>query len=285
LFVLGAGSGKTKRTKCPVILIMINGDYPAGSFLSDENNDFRRQFEDVLLHELSHQADIYVRPSTETHDRILSESELDLQKYYNHPSEVRSYMREIVEQVLFLIPKLIHHFSLNKSIRYGLRESETWKRVLPHLTEQNKDLILKGVYRSVEDYLGRQKAASEILKMARELVSGSRIPAANRGGDCFEAAGRYIIDHAIVGSEKTLVLVHGLVTGQGKIQGVEFSHAWVEDGDIVIDTSNGRDIQMPKAAYYALGHIRKTFRYTLDEARKKFLQFKTYGPWDLKSRY
>ena len=108
-----------------------------------------------------------------------------------------------------------------------------------------------------------------------------KIPSKNKGGDCYVAAGRYIMDN----HNPKLVLVHGIVTGQGDIAGIQFGHAWVEDGDMVIDTSNGRDIQLPKQLYYALGNIETTKRYTMEKAMEKMLKIGHYGPWDLKSEY
>lgn len=107
------------------------------------------------------------------------------------------------------------------------------------------------------------------------------IPKENMGGDCYRAAGRYILDKGIV--NPNLTLVHGFVTGQGSISGVRYDHAWIEDGDMVIDKSNGRDLNIPKALYYALGNISpsESIKYNPSEARKKILDNKHWGPWDL----
>jgi hypothetical protein len=110
-----------------------------------------------------------------------------------------------------------------------------------------------------------------------------KIPSKNKGGDCYEASGRQILDNQY--KDKDLVLVHGIVTGQGAIEGIQFGHAWVEKGNTVIDKSNGRSIELPKAVYYALGKIKKTKRYTVAEAVKKMLDTGHFGPWDLKSEF
>ena len=95
------------------------------------------------------------------------------------------------------------------------------------------------------------------------------------------------MDHALFDNKTNLILVHGEVTGQRKIAGIKFGHAWIEDGDTVIDMSQGRDIRMPKALYYALGNINpsNTFRYTPEEMNKKLLEFKHWGPWDLQTEF
>jgi len=114
--------------------------------------------------------------------------------------------------------------------------------------------------------------------------SVKKIPKKNMRGDCYEISGRYITDHCFMG-EKDLLLVHGEVTGQGAIEGILYGHAWIEKGGLVIDKSNGRDLQLPKELYYALGRIEKTFKYNCEEARKKILQYKHWGPWELITQY
>ena len=107
----------------------------------------------------------------------------------------------------------------------------------------------------------------------------------NKSGDCYETAGRIVTDELIKGSNKDIILVHGIVTGQGPIRGIQYGHAWVEEGDEVIDNSNGRNLRLPKILYYALGNIdpESTFRYTMEEARRKILDNGNWGPWDLQS--
>ena len=112
-------------------------------------------------------------------------------------------------------------------------------------------------------------------------------------GDCYEAAANYVINHsglirflAPPGAtpNPSLILVHGEVTGQGRIEGTKYGHAWVEDGDRVIDVSNGRDLRMSKQAYYALGGIGDNLHvYSPEEARRKLVDYGHYGPWDLKT--
>ena len=120
-------------------------------------------------------------------------------------------------------------------------------------------------------------------------------------GDCYEAAANYVINHSGiiafmvppgVTPNPKLILVHGEVTGQGKLEGVKYGHAWVEDGNEVIDPSNGRMLQLPKDAYYVLGRINhdgvSTFkpnlhRYTAQEARRNLVKHGHWGPWELKT--
>lgn len=97
-------------------------------------------------------------------------------------------------------------------------------------------------------------------------------------GDCAEVATKIVVDSR----DKAYVLCHGYPTGQGPIAGVKHFHAWVEDGDIVIDRSNGKDITFPRDLYYAIGHINpdEVVRWTRDAAIDLILGTMHYGPWN-----
>ena len=72
--------------------------------------------------------------------------------------------------------------------------------------------------------------------------------------------------------------------GQGPLGGVTFGHAWVIDGNTVVDKSNGRDVQMPRPVYYAIGqidNIGNVHQYTWPDARKQILDSGHWGPWEL----
>ena len=108
------------------------------------------------------------------------------------------------------------------------------------------------------------------------------------GGDCYEAAGKFIMDNCGFGNpdDCQFILVHGEVMGQGPIAGIPFGHAWVLDGSTVIDKSNGRDISMPAQLYYAIGQIDSIdniIEYPWEEARTKILDYGHWGPWDLET--
>lgn len=98
-----------------------------------------------------------------------------------------------------------------------------------------------------------------------------------RKGDCYQAAGRFMMDSN--GSDN-LTLVHGEVQGQGQLEGVRFGHAWIEKGNLVIDKSNGRNLNIPKELYYLLGDIKNTVRYSYDEFLSKVAKYKHWGPWE-----
>ena len=118
---------------------------------------------------------------------------------------------------------------------------------------------------------------------ARWLQAKSKV----KLGNCYEAAANYLMAHGMLGPKKDLVLVHGEVMGQGPLEGVTFGHAWVLDGDTVIDESNGRHLRQPKSLYYGIGHVDEignVHEYTIAKAREHLLRYKVYGPWELKTR-
>tara|TARA_Y100000034_G_scaffold119774_1_gene161892 strand:+ start:1482 stop:1916 length:435 start_codon:yes stop_codon:yes gene_type:complete len=138
------------------------------------------------------------------------------------------------------------------------------------------------------------------MNLLREYIKEVAAPSSNKGGDCFEAAGKYMMEKCqIEGCD--IVLVHGEVAGQGPLRGIRYGHAWVEDSGTVIDRSNGRNLQLPKTIYYSLGQIASAdmskwgkpefgqdvfsggnlHKYTWEEARKKILDSGHWGPWDL----
>jgi len=110
----------------------------------------------------------------------------------------------------------------------------------------------------------------------------ARIPKEHRNGNCYEAAACFMIAREMLEkpSDRKLVLVHGEVCGQGPLEGLIFGHAWVENGETVIDMANGKHLRMHVRAYYALGKIKQTVRYSFEEMRRNILYFKHYGPWD-----
>ena len=105
-------------------------------------------------------------------------------------------------------------------------------------------------------------------------------------GDCYEANGNYFMTKSLSGEGSEMRLVHGEVTGQGSLEGINYGHAWVEDGDTVIDVSGGKSLRMPKMAYYALGGIDRNnnlHKYSPLEFQAKVAEYEHWGPWDLKT--
>ncbi len=103
-------------------------------------------------------------------------------------------------------------------------------------------------------------------------------------GDCYQANGNHILQQSYIGRGKRLVLVHGIALLQSDKK--PFGHCWIEDGNTVLDFSNGKNIKVPKKVYYSLGGIPvkgyKNYKYKMEDVRRKVVKTGHWGPWDSK---
>jgi len=125
------------------------------------------------------------------------------------------------------------------------------------------------------------------LRLFEAKLAHADVPADNQNGTCYQDAMTYMMRHSKRGKDDIL-LCHGLVVGQGAIEGILYGHAWVEKGNKVIDETI--PIVIDKRAYYAIGKIKEknVFRYTYSDISEKVTEFKTYGPWEpllIKNKY
>jgi len=115
----------------------------------------------------------------------------------------------------------------------------------------------------------------KILKKIAAIPTPSDLPA---GGQCYSENGRTLLYSRQYNAWK---MIHGRPTLRTKPY-IEYGHAWLEspDGEAVYDASMGREF--PKELYYAIGKINPedSFSYTIDEARRKSLEYKHWGPWE-----
>ena len=107
-------------------------------------------------------------------------------------------------------------------------------------------------------------------------------------GDCIKAASDLIMfpDRAFYGIP---YVVHAECAGAGKLKGIRFGHAWVEDDYFVYDYANGSKDYFPKQLYYQAGDVKelpkKYKRYTEDEFIEKLFDSGKYDFWDLDVKY
>lgn len=120
---------------------------------------------------------------------------------------------------------------------------------------------------------------NDIIESLNEKVDLNKVPKKNKNGNCYESALHLMMDFYQKGL-KDIKLVHGIVTGQGALEGIEYGHAWVELNSMVFDSSNGRDLVLPKKQYYDIGKIKITRKYNYDDMLKMMDKYGTYGPWD-----
>ena len=101
-------------------------------------------------------------------------------------------------------------------------------------------------------------------------------------GDCYQAAFRWLLA-LDEGATKHATLCHGMVHGQGPLEGKKFGHAWGEMGNFVFDHSNGKQLTIRKATYYAAGKIDESevIYYPGHKSLGKAARAKHYGPWDM----
>lgn len=97
-------------------------------------------------------------------------------------------------------------------------------------------------------------------------------------GDCFVAAYHHLLKKTDMHSNPDqFILVHGHAAGLPGDHAV--NHAWVEQGDVVHEVSNGQDKRYAKDKYYAHLQITNPQTYTISEAVSENVDHHHYGPW------
>jgi|TARA_Y100000034_G_C6904889_1_gene419567 hypothetical protein len=115
------------------------------------------------------------------------------------------------------------------------------------------------------------------------------MPKNSKLGDCYEASAKFLMSKLMLDPSSTkYLLIHAEVAGQGELDGITYGHGFVLDteNDMVIDVSNGRNLSLPRAVYYAIGridYIDNIHEYTYEEMSKKTLEYRHWGPWDLET--
>lgn len=97
-------------------------------------------------------------------------------------------------------------------------------------------------------------------------------------GDCFEAAAAFVTRDEVLKYPDDYRLVHGNAATLRQDEAV--NHAWVEEGEVVHEVSNGRASVYAKEAYYARFGITTVRRYTPEQALRLMIRNGHSGPWD-----
>ncbi|NTU49890.1 MAG: hypothetical protein HGA87_03205 [Desulfobulbaceae bacterium] len=85
-----------------------------------------------------------------------------------------------------------------------------------------------------------------------------------------------------LGLSESIRIVHGTaIPPNGIDEGRSIIHAWIEVGDLVIETSNGQKLPISKTEYYANHGISPLRHYLVTEARCLVNMHGKYGPWHL----
>ena len=97
-------------------------------------------------------------------------------------------------------------------------------------------------------------------------------------GNCYEANAKYLLYEVKPSKAGDYRLCHGIAINQA--DGDPYGHCWLECDGMVIDKSNGLDVELPMKLYYWYGGIDKVYKYTVEEVREKLMEFEHWGAWD-----
>lgn len=171
-FVIEGGLGKDGRGHT-VVVISVNGSLPAEVLLKSAqgSNLIEGQIFPILLHELTHAADVFQEGVGED---MSAEDAQGNPAYYNHASEVRGYMAEVVDEIEHLLPhyaKFVKLFGPGKALEHALSMSQTWEEVSPYWTEPNRRKVIKSVVQRIEEWEQEQRTARIAARyvMAQDL--------------------------------------------------------------------------------------------------------------------
>ena len=153
-YVVSGGLGYAQGK--PVVVVFVNGSLDVKNPAA--NRSVQNQLYPVLLHELTHAADKFTQGVGE---ELTEEEARDNDRYYNHPTEVRAYLQEILHEIDHMLPHIgnlrkVLYPNMGEALRVVLNQSKTWEEIEPHLTYRNKKLIMKAVAQEYEDYLTQE---------------------------------------------------------------------------------------------------------------------------------
>ena len=105
-------------------------------------------------------------------------------------------------------------------------------------------------------------------------------------GDCFEVAGREMLNLPTEMEKAGYRMVHAIVRGEGELKGRRFGHAFNKLGDVIFDNSNGKNVTMRRDNYFEQGSIDPKEKgayveYDKEKTMVNMLKYKHWGPWDL----
>lgn len=105
-----------------------------------------------------------------------------------------------------------------------------------------------------------------------------------KAGTCYQTTFNYLTKNYMSNGFKTnLILVHADVTGTGgNVEGQVYGHAFILDGDTVIDTErlkHNDNYKFPYDFYKRIGNVTNEKKYSYEEAAKEALTSGNYGPW------
>ena len=104
------------------------------------------------------------------------------------------------------------------------------------------------------------------------------IPKVKYNGNCYSANAKHLLYEVKPSDAINYKVCHGVAINRA--DGKPYGHCWLEYKGMVIDKSNGLDVELPMEMYYDIGNIKKVYKYTADEVRNKLIEFEHWGAWD-----
>lgn len=147
-YIVYGGIGVIPATGDIGIALFLNARYsPATIWKSASGSDLiASQIYDVLIHEFTHAADAFRRAYKREMTR--EQAQENLAAYFNEPSEVAAYLRNVLEEIEPFVQntgKLQRLFGPSKGVEVLLNLSETWKWASPHWSKKNQQKVINAV--------------------------------------------------------------------------------------------------------------------------------------------
>lgn len=149
------------------VTIWLASQAPASMFL-EKRHEVADRVASILIHEVTHAMDYF--------DNLKVEDVEDTDNYgayVNQPHEIRAFARQIVDQVekAFRILRLTNRKNMpqgHKLIEQMLEKSPQWKRLEPHLTRKNQQLIMQIVVRELRDTFPEHSLVASVVHRYRQ---------------------------------------------------------------------------------------------------------------------
>jgi len=128
------------------VVVHVNGTMPAEVLRRGSVALMIDQLYNVLLHELTHAADINPGKRPSAKGPTWDTAGVTPRAYYNHPTEVRAHMQQVVDEIERRIGPwnwMRQRYGPTEALRRLMTESRTWVEIKPHLSERNKQLVIR----------------------------------------------------------------------------------------------------------------------------------------------
>jgi hypothetical protein len=144
----------------PLVKVFFNGGYHWGTIAKEPAvvNELRPLLKHELTHALDHFEGVAQLGAKSGQTTKLEELGVSPAQYFNDPMEVRAYLRQVYEEIeqgmqRLLRTPLAQRLGMSVLLMSELRNSSSWRMMVPHLTPANRNRILKGLVTEFSDQL------------------------------------------------------------------------------------------------------------------------------------